>query len=242
MIPFSLPTKLNVLDKGYVILTDVMGDDTLPARVARTSFNNANKPRSLEEDQRLMRYLIKHKHTTPLEFCQARYYMKLPIFLARQFIRHRTASVNEISFRYVKANREFYVPALDTYFTQSENNKQGSSDELVTNPGKCQRIIEQISNKAFDAYEQLLAEGLASEKARIVLPLNTYTEWYWQTDLHNLLHFMKLRMDNHAQLEAQDYARQMFSLIKPYFPTATEDLERAENERSNAKMALTCSK
>jgi thymidylate synthase (FAD) len=221
----DLTRKIDVLDKGFVAITDVMGDDTLPARVARTSFNNVDRPRSVEADRKLVRYLLRHKHTTPLEFCQIRYYMKLPIFVARQIIRHRTASVNEISFRYVQASRDFYVPQESFMLTQSEINKQGSSEISVSDPAKCQEIITQISNQAFDAYERLVNEGLALERARIVLPVNTYTEWYWQIDLHNLLHFLRLRLDKHAQLEAREYAQAMLELIKPIFPTATENFQ-----------------
>lgn len=215
----QLPIEKKVLDHGYVALTDVMGDDRTPARTARTSFRNASKERSDEQDAKLTSYLVKHDHNTPIEFCQVRLYMKLPIFVARQLVRHRTVSLNEVSYRYVTAAREFYVPAEDRMQRKAENNKQGSSIELVDNPGMCESIIERASNYAFDAYESLLEEGLAPELARAVLPVNTYTEWYWQQDLHNFLHMARLRTDPHAQWETQQYAFAALEMVEQVFPS-----------------------
>ncbi len=210
--------ELQCLDHGYVALTDHMGSDRTPAQTARTSFRN-KADRTVEEDAKLTSYLVKHRHTTPIEFCQVRFYMKLPIFVARQFIRHRTSSVNEVSYRYVRAAREFYVPSLDRMQRQSASNKQGSADEIVDDPQACWLLMHNANHAAFDTYEQLLANGLAAELARTVLPVATYTEWYWQQDLHNLLHLLKLRRDPHAQFEIRVYAEAMLDLIRPIYPT-----------------------
>ena len=207
-----------LLDHGYIALVDSMGGDRTPAQTARTSFRNKEE-RTAEEDAKLTNYLVKNKHTTPIEFCQVRFYMKLPIFVARQFIRHRTASVNEVSYRYVTAAREFYVPEGTRMQRKSASNKQGSSSELVDDPLACMRLMVEAGHVAFNAYDKLLALGLAPELARAVLPVSTYTEWYWQQDLHNLLHLLRLRLDSHAQYEIRVYAQAMLELIEPLFPT-----------------------
>jgi thymidylate synthase (FAD) len=209
----------SVLDHGFVVLTDVMGDDRTPARTARTSFNNASKERSEEQDQKLTRYLVNHGHNTPLEFCQLRFYAKMPIFVARQWVRHRTASINEISLRYVDASEEFYIPAPDRMNKQSDENKQGSSVELVDDPILCRNLMDQSYRTSYAYYQQLLIKGLAKELARAVLPLGTYTEWYWQIDLHNFLHFCKLRTDPHAQYEIRVYAEAMLAQAESVFPS-----------------------
>lgn len=216
--------KTDVLDYGFVALADVMGSDRTPAHTARTSFLT-RETRTQEQDAKLTRYLVKHKHNTPLEFCQVRFYVKLPIFVARQFVRHRTASINEVSYRYVRAAREFYIPALERMQRQSSDNKQGSSSEIVENPKLCENLMVASNNFAFSTYEMLLAEGLAAELARAVLPVATYTEWYWQQDLHNLLHMLKLRLDPHAQYEIRVYAQAMLDLIRPLFPTIVDAWE-----------------
>lgn len=217
--------EIACLDHGYVALVEVMGDDRTPAKCARTSFRNANAERSAEQDAKLTDYLVRHKHTTPLEFCQIRFYMKLPIFVARQLVRHRTSSINEVSYRYVTAAREFYVPALDRMQRKSESNKQGSSSETVANPVRCAELIRHACEEAFDDYERLLVHGLAPELARIVLPCGTYTEWYWQNDLHNTLHMLQLRLDPHAQYEIRVYAEAMLELLRPVFPTIIQSWE-----------------
>ena len=171
-------SEIKCLDHGYVVLVDVMGDDRTPARCARTSFRNATAERTVEQDARLTDYLVRNRHTTPLEFNQVRFYMKLPIFVARQLVRHRTASINEVSYRYVKASREFYVPALDRMQRKSEDNKQGSSTEIIAEAAMCREVIRDAGYDAFIVYETLLAHGLAPELARTVLPCGTYTEWY----------------------------------------------------------------
>jgi thymidylate synthase (FAD) len=212
--------EIKCLDHGYVALADVMGDDRTPARTARTSFRN-RKERTPDEDNRLTSYLIRHHHNTPLEFIQLRFYMKMPIFVARQFVRHRTQSINEVSYRYVQAAREFYVPELNRMQKKATDNKQGSADEVVDKPNKCALLMRDAGNDAFNTYDVLLAEGLAPELARSVLPVSTYTEWYTQMNMHNFLHMMGLRLDKHAQYEIRVYARAMFDLVKEHFPVIT---------------------
>lgn len=215
----ELPTEKKVLDHGYVALTAVMGDDRTPARTARTSFRNASKERSEEQDAKLTDYLIRNHHNTPVEFCQVRFYMKMPIFVARQLVRHRTASINEVSYRYVQAAREFYVPAQDRMQKKATDNKQGSSVEIVDDPEACAALIRGSCDGAFDVYESLLAAGLAPELARTVLPCGTYTEWYWQNDLSNTLKTLALRLDAHAQYEIRVYAEAMLELLEPVYPS-----------------------
>ena len=218
----SLPIeRTNILgdNLAYVALTDVMGDDRTPARTARTSYRNANKERSEEQDAKLTKYLIDHAHNTPVEFNQVRFYMKIPILVARQLVRHRTVSINEVSYRYVTAEKEYYVPQLDRMQKKSESNKQGSADELVKNPAQCKAYIEHACDVAFDVYQKLLAEGLAPELARAVLPVNTYTEWYWQQNLHNFLHMAALRTDPHAQWETRMVATACLELAEQAFPS-----------------------
>jgi thymidylate synthase (FAD) len=219
MSEYELPIEKRLLDHGYIALTDVMGDDRTPAKTARTSFKNASKERSEEQDAKLTKYLVNHKHNTPIEFCQVRFYMKMPIFVARQLVRHRTCSINEVSYRYVTAEREFYIPELSRMQGKAETNKQGSSSETVADPAKCSVLMSYSCNLAFDTYETLLEEGLAPEIARAVLPCNTYTEWYWQQNLHNFLHMAGLRTDPHAQWETRQYALAALDMVEQVFPT-----------------------
>jgi thymidylate synthase (FAD) len=221
----GIQAEIACLNYGFVALTDVLGDDRTAAQTARTSFRNAGVEKTPEEDAKLTRYLISHRHNTPLEFIQLRFYMKMPIFVARQLIRHRTASVNELSYRYVKAAREFYIPETDRCQRQSTSNKQGSAVELVEDTATCRKLITHAGNAAFDAYEVLLSLGMAAELARTVLPVGTYTEWYWQNDMHNFLHMLGLRLDPHAQFEIRVYAEAMLALVRPRFPTIIEAWE-----------------
>lgn len=215
------PREIAVLDHGYVALVDTMGDDRTPAQCARTSFRNAAAQRTEEQDQRLTRYLVSHGHNTPLEFCQLRFYMKLPLFVAAQLVRHRTASINQVSYRYVKAAREFYIPATYRMQRQSTDNKQGSSDELVADPDTCRNDMTHACHYAFTVYERMTETwGMSHELARIVLPQATYTEWYYQMDLHNLIHLLRLRLDPHAQWETRQYAEAMRTLASSIYPTA----------------------
>ena len=213
-----MKTTTHLLNHGYVALDDVMGDDRTAARTARTSFRTRHT-KTVEEDARLTDYLVCHGHTTPLEFCQLRYYLKMPIFVARQLVRHRTASINEISLRYVTAVREFYVPELDRMEKRAGGKKQGSGGGLVDAPDTMRLLIEQAGNAAFDVYDQLISGGLAPEIARTVLPLGTYTEWYWQIDLHNFLGTMGKRIAPDAQYEIRVFAQAMLDLAEDKFPT-----------------------
>ncbi|MGH7176512.1 MAG: FAD-dependent thymidylate synthase [Tepidisphaeraceae bacterium] len=221
-----MTSEIKCLDHGFVALIDFMGDDRTPAQTARTSFRNKVE-RTAEEDARLTDYLVRNKHTTPLEFCQVLFYMKMPISVARQLVRHRTASINEVSYRYVQAAREFYVPIDDRMQKKAESNKQGSSHEIVDDPLGCIRLMVDAGHHAFDTYELLLSKGLAPEIARNVLPLGTYTEWYWQCDLRNTLHLLGLRRDAHAQYETRVYADAMLALLRPIYPTIIASWEKA---------------
>jgi thymidylate synthase (FAD) len=220
--------EIKVLDHGYVALDGVMGDDRTAARCARTSFRNKDQDRTAEQDAKLVDYLIRNHHNTPLEFCQLRFYVKMPIIVARQLVRQRTQSINEISLRYVQATREFYVPALDRMQRQSTTNKQGSSSEVVERPWLCESLIRHAGNEAFDTYELLLNEGLAKELARTVLPLGTYTEWFTQMNLHNFFHMLSLRLDPHAQYESRVYAQAMLDLARPMFPLTIDAWEKSK--------------
>ena len=212
--------EIKCLDHGYVALVETMGDDRTPAKCARTSYRNANQERSAEQDAKLTKYLVEHQHTTPLEFCQARFYIKCPMFVGEQILRHRTSSINKLSFRYVEAQPEFYVPELDRMNPKHASNKQGSSREVtVKDPGGLQREFKWAYDSAFESYKALLANGLAPEIARCVLPAGVYTEFYIQNDLNNWLKFLGLRLDEHAQWETRVYAQAILDLLQPVFPT-----------------------
>ena len=213
------------LDKGFVRLVDVMGDDAAIVQAARVSYGSGTK--KVHEDRGLIRYLLRHMHTTPFEMVEFKFHIKLPIFVARQWIRHRTANVNEYSGRYSEMKDEFYVPAIDQVRAQSVSNKQGRADEAFP-IDEAERIIammESSQQQAYAEYQQMLSQDLAREIARINLPVSNYTEWYWKIDLHNLFHFLRLRIDAHAQYEIRVYAQAMADLIKPYVPMAYEAFE-----------------
>ncbi len=232
------PGAIRVLDHGYVALTDVMGDDRTPARTARTSFANAAADRSEEQDARLTRYLVLHRHTTPLEFIQLRFYIRAPMFVVQQLLRHRTASVNQISHRYVEPDGgepQFYLPAHARMNRQSTDNKQGSSEALVNHPTRLQADMLASYQRAATTYSQLVKQDLAKELARIVLPAALYTELYWQIDLHNLLHFLALRTDQHAQWEIREYALQMASLVADRFPNCWAADQEYRSQLPDAK-------
>lgn len=226
----NLPIEKKVLDHGYVALTAVMGDDRTPARTARTSFRNADKERSEEQDAKLVDYLVRNEHTTPLEFVQLRWYMKMPISVARQLVRMRTQSINEVSYRYVQAAREYYIPALDRMQKKAESNKQGSSEEVVDYPEMCQAVFYESCERSFDAYENLLRMGLAPELARNVLPCGTYTEWYAQMNIHNFFNSIaRLRTTQyaeHAQYETKQYADAMLEMTELAYPVITGSWRR----------------
>lgn len=207
---------------GCLSLMEYMGSDTTPAKKARTSFANT-KEHTIEEDQRLTRYLVNHDHNTPVEMPTMIFNVDMPIFVARQWVRYRTASINEQSLRYIKAEDKFYVPMLERMVKQSTDNKQGSSEELIDHPELARIVYTHAHQMSYNAYNELLALGLAKELARGVLPLNTYTTWEWKNDLHNILNnFLRQRLDAHAQWEIRQYAIAMASIVRALYPTATE--------------------
>lgn len=197
-------------------LVDHMGDDSSIVQAARVSYGEGTKTHL--EDRQLIRYLMRHWHTTPFEMVEFKFHIRVPIFVARQWLRHRTASVNEVSARYSIVKDDFWLP--DSYRTQSKVNKQcseGSFDDSCAFMSQ-----KQSCEGAFDVYEGLVERGIARELARVHLPQSAYTEFYWKINLHNLFHFLRLRMDDHAQKEIRDCAIQMFDLIKPIVPCACE--------------------
>jgi thymidylate synthase (FAD) len=217
-----------VLDHGFLRVIDYMGDDAAVVQAARVSYGRGTK--KLSEDQSLIRYLMRHWHTTPFEMCSIKFHVKLPIFIARQWIRHRTASVNEYSARYSILDNEFYIPSPDNLAAQSTQNRQGRDAVLTGDEAaKVLDILRQDAIRNYEHYSYMLNEGepevrdperlgLARELARINLTLNTYTQWYWKIDLHNLLHFLRLRADEHAQYEIRVYAEQMLKILALWVP------------------------
>lgn len=213
------------LDKGFVRLIDVMGSDDAIVQAARVSYGSGTK--KVHEDRGLIRYLLRHQHTTPFEMVEFKFHIKLPIFVARQWIRHRTANVNEYSGRYSEMKDEFYVPELDQIRAQSTMNKQGRESEPF--PEEAAREITQqmhaLQTETYRQYQQLLDTGLAREVARINLPVSNYTEWYWKIDLHNLFHFLRLRLDSHAQYEIRVYSQAIAEIVRHIVPVAWEAFE-----------------
>jgi thymidylate synthase (FAD) len=222
-----------VLDHGFVRVVDYMGDDSAVVQAARVSYGRGTK--KVSEDRGLIRYLLRHRHTTPFEMCEIKYHVKLPVFVARQWIRHRTANVNEYSARYSILDREFYIPAPENLAAQSQSNRQGRGDVLQgEEAAEALRLLKEDAAACYDHYERLLNEGpdgeprdpnrqgLARELARMNLPLNIYTQWYWKADLHNLLHFLSLRADPHAQYEIRVYAEAMLETLRRWVPLTYE--------------------
>jgi thymidylate synthase (FAD) len=220
---------LPVLDHGFVRVIDYMGDDAAIVQAARVSYGKGT--RKARDDAGLVRYLMRHRHTTPFEMCEIKYHVKLPIFVARQWIRHRTANVNEYSARYSIMDREYYIPALAQLGTQSSANRQGRGDVLEGEEADyVLNVLKEDAERCHADYEAMLNEdaegnprdsarrGLARELARMNLTLNTYTQWYWKIDLHNLLHFLSLRADPHAQYEIRVYAEAMLETVKRWVP------------------------
>ncbi|MDE8346911.1 MAG: FAD-dependent thymidylate synthase [Acidocella sp.] len=213
---------LPVLDHGFVRVVDYMGDDAAVVQAARVSYGKGT--RKTTEDDGLIRYLMRHHHSTPFEMCEIKYHIKLPIFVARQWIRHRTANVNEYSARYSIMDKDVYIPEAAKLATQSADNRQGRGD--VLNAETAARVLQLLRDDAeqtYNHYEEMLDEngiGLARELARMNLTLNTYTQWYWKTDLHNLFHFLRLRADAHAQYEIRVYAEAMLETVKAWVPAS----------------------
>ncbi|WP_395463118.1 FAD-dependent thymidylate synthase [Wolbachia endosymbiont of Cantharis cryptica] len=208
-----------VLDHGFIRVVDYMGSDSAIVQAARVSYGKGTK--QISQDEALIKYLMRHHHTTPFEMCEIKFHVKLPIFVARQWIRHRTANVNEYSARYSILDNEFYIPKPEQVAKQSDNNKQGSGEAFDSNTSK--EIIDSLtndSNLVYSRYSKFIEQGLAREIARTNLTLNYYTQFYWKIDLHNLLHFLRLRADKHAQYEIRVYAEVMLDIIKKWVPLA----------------------
>lgn len=212
-----------VLDHGFVRVIDYMGDDAAICQAARVSYGRGTK--SVSNDEGLIRYLMRHWHSTPFEMCEVKLHVKLPVFVARQWIRHRTANVNEYSARYSILDREFYIPAAEHLAAQSKVNNQGRGEVLAAE--EAARVLDWLkadAGRAYDHYEAMIAQegqqGLARELARMNLPANIYTQWYWKVDLHNLFHFLRLRADAHAQYEIRVYAEAICGVVKDWVPAA----------------------
>jgi thymidylate synthase (FAD) len=224
---------LPVLDHGFVRVIDYMGDDAAVVQAARVSYGKGTK--KVNEDRGLIHYLMRHRHTTPFEMCEIKYHVKLPIFVARQWIRHRTANVNEYSARYSILDNEFYIPAPEQLAAQSKSNRQGRGEVLQGREAeRVLALLREDAERAYRGYVEMLNEddagrqiepagqGLARELARMNLSLNFYTQWYWKTDLHNLLNFLSLRADAHAQYEIRVYAEAMIGTLERWVPMTTE--------------------
>ena len=207
---------------GFVKLLDVMGDDEEIENSARISYGEGT--RKVNQTRNLIRYLMRHKHTSPFEMCEVKFHLKLPIFIMRQLVRHRTANLNEYSGRYSVMSNEFYLPEGDYLAKQSTTNSQGRG-EVLEQEGLLQFEFNRIYDGASTAYQVLLEEDLSRELARAVLPVANYTECIWKIDLHNFFHFVKLRSDSHAQREIRDYSDAMYELVKPNFPLCCEAFE-----------------
>lgn len=247
---------ISVLDHGFVGIVDHMGDDSAIVQAARVSYGKGTK--SIRDDRNLIRYLMRHKHTSPFEMVEIKFHAKMPIITARQWVRHRTASINEYSGRYSEMTDEVYIPDLEQIMPQSNSNKQGREGvDVISNTDKLevQGHFDHIHDETFWLYQVLLQNGnvdnggafprseldennnhifvpeeeqfpgVAKEIARMVLPLNTYTEWYWKANLHNIFHFLNLRMNPHAQYEIRVYADAMFKFVSERFPIACEAFE-----------------
>jgi thymidylate synthase (FAD) len=216
--------KLPVLGHGYVVLVDYMGNDAAIVQAARVSYGMGTK--TVRDDRGLLRYLMRHRHTTPFEMVEFKFLIRLPIYVARQVIRHRTASVNEHSARYSIIPDEYDLPAVGGVYLQSKKNRQGRGDPAP--PDVDERFrgeLDRLCREAYGIYEKALADGVARETARMVLPVAYYTEWYWKINLHNLLHFLSLRLDPHAQEETRLYAREMAKVARAVCPIAYEAFE-----------------
>ena len=222
-----------VLDHGFIRVVDYMGDDTSIVQAARVSYGKGTK--KVNTDAGLIKYLMRHWHSTPFEMCEIKYHVKLPIFIARQWIRHRTANVNEYSARYSILDKEFYLPAPENLAAQSQSNRQGRGDVIKGDQAKkVLDLLKSDAERTYKNYEEMLNErydgsiidekksGLARELARMNLTLNTYTQWYWKTDLLNLMNFLRLRADDHAQYEIRAYADAMLDTLKKWVPTTYE--------------------
>jgi thymidylate synthase (FAD) len=213
-----------VLTHGFVALVDYMGDDAAIVQAARVSYGAGT--RTVRDDRGLIRYLMRHRHTTPFEMVEFKFLLRLPIYVARQVIRHRTASVNEHSARYSIVPDEYDLPEVGGTFLQSKRNRQGRGEPAPADVDERFRTeLDRLCREAYGIYEKALADGVARETARMVLPVAYYTEWYWKINLHNLLHFLSLRLDPHAQEETRRYAHEMAKIVRIVCPIAYEAFE-----------------
>lgn len=236
--------ELRVLDKGFVRLIDYMGNEAAIVQAARVSYGIGTK--SVREDEGLIRYLWTHEHTSPFEMCEIKLHCKMPIFVARQWVRHRTASINEYSLRYSEAIEEFYLP--ETFHSQDQKNKQGSAAPVDEHCNlAAQEHFKRHCRESFARYRTALDNGISREEARMILPLSTYTMWYWKIDLHNLLHFLKLRLDPHAQWEIREYGAAIGHLVHLWLPTVSavtgldkllQEHESGQQESENSELQL----
>jgi thymidylate synthase (FAD) len=235
-----------VLDHGFVRVIDYMGNDTSIVQAARVSYGEGTK--KSRDDKSLIFYLMRHWHSTPFEMCEIKLHVKLPVFVARQWIRHRTANVNEYSARYSILDNEFYIPKSENLASQSSSNNQGRGDVLEgEEANKVIQILKSDSLRSYKSYEKMLSKenkkGLARELARMNLPTNIYTQWYWKTDLHNLFNFIRLRNDLHAQYEIRVYAEKIAELVKNWVPFAFEAFEQYQLNSSHlSSNGLSCIK
>ena len=233
MLEENLYKPFTVLDHGFVRIIDYMGDDNAVVQAARVSYGAGTK--RVREDRGLIRYLMRHRHTTPFEMCEIKFHVKLPIFVARQWVRHRTANINEYSARYSYLDKEFYVPQPENLATQSSTNRQGRGSVLEgAEASKVLQILRQDASRSHDHYVEMMNEdeagtvlnesqkGLARELARMNLTLNFYTQWYWKVNLHNLMHFLSLRADLHAQYEIRAYAEIILKIMESWVPQVYE--------------------
>ena len=232
-----------VLDHGLVRVVDYMGDDAAITQAARVSYGRGTK--SVSNDEGLIRYLMRHWHSTPFEMCEVKFHVKLPVFVARQWIRHRTANVNEYSARYSILDREFYIPAPEQLAAQSTVNNQGRGDVLQGDEAaRVLDLLREDAMRSYDHYEAMLSQdgqqGLARELARMNLPANIYTQWYWKVDLHNLFHFLRLRADAHAQYEIRAYAEAICGIVRDWVPFAYAAFEdyRLGGQQLSAKAVV----
>lgn len=218
-------TQINCLDHGFVRLVDYMGDDSSIVQAARVSYGQGTK--QVHEDRGLIRYLVRHHHWTPVEMVEIKFHVKIPVFVARQWIRHRTANVNEISARYSEMPNEIYLPDLENINSQSKDNKQGRNPEPmpIEISENILNDLQQHADGSYTLYKELIDKGVAKELARTVLPVSHYTEWYWKIDLRNLMNFLALRLDQHAQYEIRVFAEAIAEITKKIAPFAWEAFE-----------------
>lgn len=241
----NIPNRtITCLDKGFVTLVDSMPRlvpedrktaDYAIVQAARVSYGDGTK--TVNEDRGLIRYLLRHTHTTPFEMVEFKFHCKMPIFVARQWIRHRTANVNEYSGRYSVMKDEFYIPDVDNIRQQSKTNKQGGDQRIEeTDAQGFLNILNELCTNAYTTYMEYNEKGVAREQSRMILPVNNYTEWYWKIDLHNLFHFLGLRCDKHAQWEIRVFAEAMLALIEPIVPVAVEAWNDYHDHRGAVKL------